>query len=884
MSNKTNNNNDSSNCTPREETSGELTQFHRNLFFHGKLMTARDMELEQRYHGQRLETLARTVLGTGIVCGLGTEVKQTDDGDLNVSVKPGVGIDSAGRPVVVAAADEVTFTSWESAALADPDGDPDPAGVSIFLSYDDCRTEKVPIGGAEDTCKQSCTYNRIIEFYDIHLRRGPPPGSKAIPHIDFPEESDFEDTSGHPERERALQTVAEEYLSTIDENVEHPCEDIGPDRLLLGYFRPLNDGNEWRERDDEVAPYRVYTNDMLYAGISRHVGDFENPHQVSLVGQEGSANAAELRAEYTEESVTIRADDTIDVTWDGTDDAVDLERGAWLTELEAEVSELRTDHNALAEKHNTLRSDHDALSEQVERLERYVMDKTLKYKYRLFDDLATWYAGSALGEEAEEIRAVVEDAIKRRAYRDHAAFIEIIRKVYRDFETELPALLDEHEGVEVDDDVELNVTDSLARLETALEEKAEIIDIALAQDEVCEAIEVLDHQALEHAAEIRPREATVAVGEEITFEIEDTSEESSTVSAEWDFGDGNTATGLEVTHAFDSDGEYSVELHATAETGATSTDVVSITVVEIQEESLETHTAPGHREVSAYPKLPVTATTDIAHQDHLLFSVPREAGLDHALDGFEPGAEVAEQLGSNGIYVDIYWGDEDDPIGTNDPDDHRLALLYVGEMEDDVLFWIPHPNNQWEFAPPEQTYRIEYRVTTDNAVIDDPTGVVHRSREIDRVHREIHLDDDSKSLPQGEATISGITTIAPDSALDVQMLAPEGHYEFGASPRVTSDRSFSIDLDLSDVPAVDLEITVLDLTAEETYEFTATIEEPSDPSTFESISGIGDTYAKALYDLGITSRTALAEANEEEIADQLEVSPDEVSSWIDQAR
>ena len=895
---KNKSNDDRSNYTPSDETTGELTQFQRNLFFHGKLMTARDMELEQRYHAQRLETLARTVAGTGVVCGLATAVEQSDSGDLNVSVASGVGLDAAGRPVVVADADEATFTSWESAALADPEGVADPSGVSIFLTYDDCRTEKVPIGGSEDACSQSCTYNRIIEFYDISLRRGPPAGPKPVPDIDFPAESVFEDTNGHSKTDRGLFTVAEEYVSETTVGVERPCDDTGADRLFLGYFEPTGDGNEWSLVDDEVAPHRVYTNDMLYSGIARHTSDFANPHQVSLRGQSGTDNSAALFTQETDDLVTIRADDTIEVAWNSDANVVDLERGEWLTDLKADVEQLRSDHDTLAnnhealeEEHNTLLNDHESLQqdhgelvERVDLLERYVMDKTLKYKYRLFDDLATWYAGSPLGEKAEGITEVVEEAIKHRVYRDHAAFIEIIRKVYRDFETELPTLLDEHGGIEVDDDVELNVKESLARLETLLEEKESILEIALAQDEVCEAIEVLDHQALEHAAEIRPREAEVEVGEEITFEIEDSSEESTTVSAEWDFGDGNTATGMETTHSFDAQGSYDVSLTAAAQTGATSTDTVTVTVLEIEEEPLETYTVPKSRELNQFPKLPVTPTTDIAEGDHLLFSVPQDAGLDHALAEAEPGDEVAADLGTNGIYVDIYLEDEENPTGTNNPDIHQLHLLYLGEVDDTEVFVVPQPNAHWVFGPEPQTYRIEYRVTTDNAAIDEPSEEVHRSREIDWVHRELQLDDGYETIPQGETTISGVVTFAPDSNLQLDLLAPEGHYEFEASTQVTEDRTFSIDLDTSDVPAVDVEITVYDLEAEEIYEFTATIEEPSDPSTFDEISGIGDVYAEALYDIGITSRTALAEANEEELANQLEVSRDEVSSWIDQAR
>ena len=45
-------------------------QFERNRYFHGKLMTARDMEAEQDYLRRRMATLSRGVLGVGVVAGL----------------------------------------------------------------------------------------------------------------------------------------------------------------------------------------------------------------------------------------------------------------------------------------------------------------------------------------------------------------------------------------------------------------------------------------------------------------------------------------------------------------------------------------------------------------------------------------------------------------------------------------------------------------------------------------------------------------------------------------------------------------------------------------------------------------------------------------------
>ncbi|WP_135305364.1 PKD domain-containing protein [Haloarcula amylovorans] len=67
------------------------------------------------------------------------------------------------------------------------------------------------------------------------------------------------------------------------------------------------------------------------------------------------------------------------------------------------------------------------------------------------------------------------------------------------------------------------------------------------------------------------------VGEELTFDAT-ASDDGSIASYEWDFGDGETATGQSVTHTFDATGDYDVELTVTDDEGATATATQTVSV------------------------------------------------------------------------------------------------------------------------------------------------------------------------------------------------------------------------------------------------------------------------------------------------------------------
>ncbi|WP_114577085.1 endo-1,4-beta-xylanase [Saliphagus sp. LR7] len=80
-------------------------------------------------------------------------------------------------------------------------------------------------------------------------------------------------------------------------------------------------------------------------------------------------------------------------------------------------------------------------------------------------------------------------------------------------------------------------------------------------------------------ARAKPGTTEAAVGERITFDVEDATGEGRWIdSLEWTFGDGTTGTGWWVEHRYDETGTYTVALTATDNTDHSTTHEVEITV------------------------------------------------------------------------------------------------------------------------------------------------------------------------------------------------------------------------------------------------------------------------------------------------------------------
>ena len=167
------------------QTRCELHRLERNNYFTGKLLTPRDFITEQAYHAGTQRTTARSVLGTGSVCGLGVEPTLYLDEEperLDVTVTPGLAIDGCGRLAVV---DEAVVEPFTLPVTADGEEVND---ISVYVEWRECATESVPRTGIENACETECTPNRLVEYGEVTVVPGPPDATGAgVGEIDFPD-------------------------------------------------------------------------------------------------------------------------------------------------------------------------------------------------------------------------------------------------------------------------------------------------------------------------------------------------------------------------------------------------------------------------------------------------------------------------------------------------------------------------------------------------------------------------------------------------------------------------------------------------------------------------------------------------------------------------
>jgi len=148
----------------------KIPHFERNSYFHGKMLSARDLAAEQRYFNEKRWLINRTILGWGIVCGLEVCL---ENGCL--VVRPGLALDCCGHELLVC--DRQAFHANKIAEhLGVKNGQPYEAiPWALCLEYQECKSEPVKSPSSCNSCDEEKEadrqYNRIRDHYKLTIRR-----------------------------------------------------------------------------------------------------------------------------------------------------------------------------------------------------------------------------------------------------------------------------------------------------------------------------------------------------------------------------------------------------------------------------------------------------------------------------------------------------------------------------------------------------------------------------------------------------------------------------------------------------------------------------------------------------------------------------------------
>ncbi|WP_458210346.1 hypothetical protein [Haladaptatus sp. NG-SE-30] len=318
----------------------DLRSPERNHYFHGKLMTARDMETEQLYHRNRLHDVSKSILGEGLVCGLATNIKSKSN-RLEATIKPGLALDDHGRLITVTGKESVVVKNRSTNEPTLPEDDP----IYLFLEYEECHTELVPVPGSENACQEDCCHNRIVEKFKVTYTEDEPQEDKDVPEVEFPSKEECERSDYS-----ALETMARAYYDEYSAE----CKRSDDSSLFLGRYEKRGKDGLWELVDD---PYYgsplVYTNDMLYAIIAQHVTDFDNPHEVEALKTVNNVGTEKGNVDIVSPRGTISVDAKTDpdrVVLEASDKIARQEKLEELEELEDKVDQQNDRIKELEEK------------------------------------------------------------------------------------------------------------------------------------------------------------------------------------------------------------------------------------------------------------------------------------------------------------------------------------------------------------------------------------------------------------------------------------------------------------------------------------------------------------------------------------------------------
>jgi len=143
-----------------------VRSFERNNYFHGKMLSARDLRQEQEYFNEKRRLINRMIHGWGIVCGLEVAL----EGPCLV-VKPGLALDCCGNELLVCEREALHPKTFAKALGVETDGHYEPIAWALCLEYEECKSEPLKLPSSCNQTERGQEYNRIRDHYRLSIRR-----------------------------------------------------------------------------------------------------------------------------------------------------------------------------------------------------------------------------------------------------------------------------------------------------------------------------------------------------------------------------------------------------------------------------------------------------------------------------------------------------------------------------------------------------------------------------------------------------------------------------------------------------------------------------------------------------------------------------------------
>ncbi|MCX6581391.1 MAG: hypothetical protein NT166_14555 [Candidatus Aminicenantes bacterium] len=289
-----------------------LSQFQRNRYFYGKLMTVKDFEVEQDYLNEKRHLLNRLVNGVGIICGLTPDDVEISNIGSNIKIKfktGGAAIDGWGREIVVPIEDNprdirIKQGSTQTTLTADHlVNDLVNDTYYLYLEYDPREGEMVSSASESSGCEETCCPSRVIENFQVIASTTPPPPDTltiACPvFTDEPTEAD------------ARKKVKKWLVDQTSKLCGFPMES-------KIFFLALKKGSALLIDQQTTAKYLTFVanNRALSELLACHISDFGNPHKTTaeqvgaLTSVDGVKNPGGDVDLVAQDSISIDPNDT----------------------------------------------------------------------------------------------------------------------------------------------------------------------------------------------------------------------------------------------------------------------------------------------------------------------------------------------------------------------------------------------------------------------------------------------------------------------------------------------------------------------------------------------------------------------------------------------